>query len=335
MVETFKCKRVKFNKGAQRKFILAAKKKLGLNDQGISKVLNVCDRTIKDWEKEKFNISLRAVNIICKKTHQKFPKDIKILPPYWYVVRGAKRGGKTTFKRYGLIGGDPTSRKIKWRRWWEAEGKFQKHPIINVRLPINKPKKSQDLAELVGIILGDGGISARQLTITLHRYDDKEYGLFVIKLIKKLFGVTPAVYKNTNGLANNIVVSRTELINYCVKNLGLKIGNKVKQQVDIPKWIKNNKKFRIACVRGLVDTDGSIYNHRYSVRGKKYSYKKISFTSLSKRLARSVYGILKENGLNPGAYRNKDVRLESRDDVNMYFKVFNSHNPKHLNRYQN
>lgn len=336
MAESLKSKRVKFIKtGDQGRFLLNAKNELDLSHDQFSRKLGVCSRTLRDWEKEKFNMSLGAVNFICKKLKIKIPKNIEILDNYWYVVKGAKKGGINNYKKYGVVGGDQKIRKEKWQEWWDKEGKFNKHSVIGKRMPIKKPRRSAELAEFVGIVLGDGGISEMQVTITLHRITDREYSFFVRKLIKKLFGVVPGEYCNLSALADSIVVSRKELVEFCVQGLGLKVGNKIKNQVDIPDWIKNNKKYFIACVRGLVDTDGSIYNHKYISGGKKYSYKKISFTSLSKPLARSVYAFLKENNINPGLYKEKDVKLESQADVARYFSIFGSHNPKHLKRYKN
>ena len=118
-----------------------------------------------------------------------------------------------------------------------------------------------------------------------------------------------------------------------MEKLGLKQGNKIKQQVDIPNWIKRNKGYSVSCVRGLIDTDGSVFNHRYKVGGKYYSYKKLAFTSYSQPLRQSVFNVLKNKGLSPRFAQDKDVRLDSIRDMKKYFQVFSSHNPKHLKRY--
>ena len=51
------------------------------------------------------------------------------------------------------------------------------------------------------------------------------------------------MYYRNDSLALNIVISRVELVRFFVKILGLKIGNKVRQQIDIPRWIMKNKNF--------------------------------------------------------------------------------------------
>lgn len=334
MAESFKSKRVKFNKkGEQEKFILKAKNKLDFNNEEIAKFLDVCSRTVSSWQREKFLITLRAVKQICGRLKISLPKSIKIREPFWYVGKGAKKGGLARYKKYGSMG-HLIKREKNWREWWEKDGQFKDLPILQAKL-FNKPAYSTDLAEFVGIVLGDGGISERQITITLHRITDKKYFNFVKKLTKKLFNINTGIYKSPKFLADNLVISRTGLVKYCVDSLGLKMGNKIKNQADIPEWVKKNKKYAIACVRGLVDTDGSVYDHKYMSGGKQYSYKKMSFTSLSKPLLNSVYKIMRENNLNPGLHREKEIKLENRVDVAKYFSIFGSHNPKHLKRYKN
>ena len=100
-------------------------------------------------------------------------------------------------------------------------------------------------------------------------------------------------------------------------------------------WIKRNKKFQIACVRGLIDTDGSVIIHKYGVNGKLYNYKKLQFTSLSRPLLLSVYKILKDLEVNPRLARQKEVWIDSKMSVKKYFDIVGSHNLKHLNRYRN
>jgi len=336
MAKRFISKRVLFQPGKQKDFLNQSKKIIGLSWVELARLLKISNRTLTDWKREKFLMSLGAVKFISKKAGLKFPKNVEVKNPFWYVYKGAKIGGFAVYKKYGYIGGDPERRKRKWYEWWEREGKFRKHPIINVALPIKKPKKSEELAEFVGIEIGDGGISKNQLTITLNFKDDKEYIKFVVKLIKKLFGVKPSIYHSPKDSVDNIVVSRTELVKFCTEKLGLKIGNKVKQQIDIPDWIKRSRNFQIACVRGLVDTDGCIFTHSYKVNGKLYSYKKLAFSSRSKPLTITVYRFLKRLGFSPRFTKDgKDVRIESKNDVQKYFQIIDSHNPKHLKKYRN
>lgn len=217
----------------------------------------------------------------------------------------------------------------------EKEGKLKKHKILEP-LSFKKPRYSKDLAEFAGIVMGDGGISRRQITITLNRITDKEYIVFVARLIKKLFDVNPGINQNSQYIADNIVVSRTGIVDFCAKELGLKIGNKIRQQIDIPYWIKDNEKYYISCIRGLVDTDGSIIFHKYKSSGKYYCYKKLSYCSRSFPLLKSVGNIFKKLNIKHRFTKNNyEIRIESQKELAKYFDLIGSHNPKHLKRYEN
>ena len=321
-----------FSKGKQRKFI--NKILLRITVKKAAKLCNLSERTIRDWRREKFLMNLDALRKICKKTGIKFPSDVELRDDYWYAAHGSSAGGKAMWKKYGRIG-DPEYRKKRWYEWWEREGKYKYHPIISAPLPIKKPRQSEELAEFVGIVLGDGGITQYQVTISFHSVDEKGYSKFVADLIKRLFDVQIGVHYDKNDLEFDLVISRSELVRFCIEKLGLKQGNKIKQQVDIPDWIKQNKLYSIACTRGLVDTDGCVFTHRYKVNGKPYNYKKLAFTSYSEPLRQSVFNILKDNGLNPRFAQRKDVRFDSIEDMQRYFQLIGSHNPKHLKRLKN
>lgn len=143
---------------------------------------------------------------------------------------------------------------------------------------IHKPCRNAKLAEFIGIMMGDGGISKYQIIITFHHIDDLEY--------------------------------------------------------TIPEWIKRDREFAIACLRGLVDTDGCVFTHRYRVKCTSYAYKKLSFTSASEPLQHSVHAILQKFGFH-SRISGHDVRLDSVEDMKRYFLIVGSHNPKHLRRYKN
>jgi len=326
MAESINYKRVFFPIGEQNKFIKTILSRITVKET--AKLCNLSERTIRDWRREKFSMELKALRKLCLKTNIPIPSNIELKNRYWYVHLGASTGGKIVWAKYGRIG-DPEKRKKKWYEWWKTKGRFMGLFVIK---PIKKPKKSKNLAEFVGIMIGDGGITKNQITISQNSETDREYSQFIINLLKNLFNVQPSIYKDKKSLAVRIAISRTELVKYC-KSIGLKIGNKIRQKVDIPRWIKNNQKFMIACIRGLIDTDGCIFEHRYKVNDKWYNYKKLCFTSYSKPLRQSVFNILKNNGLNPRFAANRDVRLDSIKDIQKYFQLISSHNPKHLKRY--
>lgn len=331
MAQALKDERACFPRGQQNKFILLATERAkGL--ETLAHSISVCPRTVRDWRREKFLMPYRAADLIAKRYKIELPHALKTKEKYWYVHIGAQKGGFASFKKQGGQIGDPTIRKQKWYEWWETEGKFKDTPIFHA-LPFKQPRPSEHLAEFMGIMMGDGGMSNRQMTITLHHVDDLEYSKFVIRLIEEMFGIKPAVYHYAKDSVNDIVISRTGLVRY-MHDLGLPIGNKIKQNIDIPGWIKKNPRYLKACARGLFDTDGSVFAHRYRVNGKLYSYKKICFSSTSIPLRDSVFNYWKSLGLSARISQEVDVRIECQDDVKKYFKIMGTQNPKHWKRYK-
>ena len=332
MAELLSGNRLDFSKNVQKEFLEVCRLKLGLSNTEFASLLGISVRTLTDWKRKKFLLPEKAAKFLYSEAGIKIPRAKRLVGQFWYTKKGAKKGALNMLKKYGRAGGDPEARKVAWLEWWEKVGKFQKRKIFD-RKPISKPRKNIGLSEFVGITLGDGGITKNQVTISLNRETDREYIAYVVDLIEKLFKIEPSVREDPKSLANNIVVSRIELVDFC-KSIGLKVGNKVEQQVDIPEWVKKNGRFLKICVRGLVDTDGSVFEHKYRVSEKVYRYKKIDFASSSRPLLNSAYRALKDLGLKPRITKDgKKLRLESIEDVGKYFSIIGSSNPKHLNRY--
>jgi len=306
-----------------------------------AKLCDVSERTIRDWRRGKFLIQKMAMIKLYKKTCMPAPIFFEEKEDYWYASKGAKIGGKlgaaACIEKYGFAGGDPVYRKKKWYQWWNNKGKYAKNSIIKAPLKIKKPRFSKDLAEFTGIMLGDGGIAISQIVISTNSIDDKQYSFFVKELIKKLFGVEAAMYYPPCASVVNIVVSRKNLVEFCNKKLGLKIGHKLKQGLDIPPWIKGNLEFEKACMRGLMDTDGCLFHECHNIKGKKYCYPRLSFVTASVPLRNSVVEILQKLNLNPKirGSNQRYVQIEDKEKIREYFRVVGSSNPKHLNKYYN
>lgn len=325
--------RIRSPRGRQRSFIDRAIARAG-TAAALAAAVQLSSRTIRDWRREKFLMSYDVARAISDRYDIPLPADASIEEEFWYVSKGAHAGGVASYTKQGGVIGNPEVRKQKWLEWWEREGKYKTHTILNDPLPIRQPEFSTELAEYTGILLGDGGIADYQVVVTLHDKTEKEYSEFVMNLTEKLFGVLPQRYHNSKDSVYDVTVSRKELVTFCVDVLGLHIGNKVRQQVDIPNWIKENKEFSIACLRGLVDTDGSVFTHRYYVNEKRYFYKKMDFTSMSQPMLASAADIFRSIDLHPRIARGKSIRLDRQQDVHDYFAIVGSHNSKHLKRYQ-
>ncbi|MDO8594719.1 MAG: LAGLIDADG family homing endonuclease [bacterium] len=304
----------------------------------LAKLAGISLRSFTDWRREKASLPFPTAQLFSRKSGISFPKNAKTLNRYWYTKKAGAAGAQAVLKKYGRLGGNADNWKRKWLNWWERKGRFLDCSPVGRSKSFRKPKRSSELAEFIGIVLGDGGISKTQICITLHSIDDRAYSNYVEKLIKRLFNVTAGRHKYKNALAESLFISRTELVKWFGKVHGLKIGSKVRQQADVPTWTKNDTAFSKACVRGLVDTDGSVFLHKYKVAGKMYEYKKLSFTNASRPLIFFVYETLSKLGLRARlAWKDgeeREVRLDSKSDMKKYFDLIGTHNPKFLKRWR-
>lgn len=330
--------RLKFNKkGIQGRFILDAENKLRLTRSEFAKKLKISKRTLADWKREEVTVSETSAKLISKLAKIPIPKNHKVINWRIHLRNAGRIGSRVKFEKYGSVGGDEKHRKEKWREWWDRVGQYKKPAkgfttLIKIRLP----RKSKELAEFIGILLGDGHIAKYQVTITLSS-KEKQYIQFVQMMIKNLFGVIPMILEHKTSKAVTIIVSRKLLVDFC-ERVGFQRGNKIAHQVDIPKWIKENKTFSQACLRGLIDTDGCFFVHKYMSFRKKYSYLKIAFTSASAPLLESVGNILINLGFNVrmSAERKnsngRDIRIEDLKSMAKYVIEIGSHNQKHLDK---
>lgn len=211
---------------------------------------------------------------------------------------------------------------------------FLQYPNKSHRKKIKFPPKSVRLAELLGIEFGDGGINNPwQMVITLNAEKDIEYASYVEKLISELFGIRPVIRKRGKRTLQ-IVSSSTSLVDFLIEK-GAVRGNKVKQNFDIPDWIRHSEKYEKAFIRGLVDTDGCLYIHRHTIKGIAYKNIGFCFTSGSKNLLRSVADIFQKFGIKPHITNNQTrIYLYGKDSVAKYLHTFSSSNPRISNLYK-
>lgn len=204
-----------------------------------------------------------------------------------------------------------------------------KYPSKSHRKNVILPKDSVRLAEFFGLMMGDGGINNPwQVTITLNFIKDKEYSVYVSKLIAELFGIIPAMRKRKERQALVISLASTTIIDFLVMK-GLVRGNKIKGGLKIPVWILSKKSYRIACVRGLMDTDGCLYVHNHSIGGKKYKNIGLCFTSYSLELISQVADILKESNIIPHiSNKGRSIYLYKKEAVVQYLKIFGTSNDR-------
>lgn len=115
-----------------------------------------------------------------------------------------------------------------------------------------------------------------------------------------------------------------ELFNLLTEKYGLPKGDKM-GKLKIPSQVKNSKSLLITYLRGLFDTDGTVY-----IRRKKDLVLEIS--SGDGIFLKEIHKTLCFLGFNAKKYE-KHVNLYNSKDIQKFFKMIKPANTKHLKKY--
>lgn len=329
--------RVQFPSGQQRTFLEAVQRATGSTLTDLADAAGVCVRTMRDWRREKWQIDDRSLGHLCQLASIERPPQITLLPEHWSVHKASRIGGRRHVELYGAPG-TPEGRSRGGRN---AQKRFRSNPEyyrslgVAVRKKVRRPAHSAELAEFIGIMLGDGGMTGYQVKISFNKVLDAEYADYVARLLTNLFGVIPGRVIDKEDNAMDLVVSRAELVE-ALESFGLKRGHKIRNQVDVPDWIWPRSEYRVACLRGLMDTDGCVFYHRYRVNGKMYGYIKLCFTSYCRPLLNSAKKLFESLSLFPTVHRYDGHRLYLHDTMaaRRYFKLVGTSNPRYQSRFK-
>lgn len=326
--------RLKFKTGEQKDLLLNTKKIRQLSWSAFSKILGVSVRTLYDLRREKYTLSKNQYKKIVGIIPLSFRSPTyKVLPDFWHIPKAAKMGGLRTAYLYG----GPSTAEGRKKGGINSQKNRREFPELYenclIRKKIMIPQHSYALAEFIGILLGDGGINNKhQIVITLHKDHDADYGFYVARLIRKLFAVFPKIYTYRALRRQNVIgvtlssVAAVETI----QKLGYVKGNKVKNQITVPLWIKNNQLFSRWCLRGLIDTDGGVFYHRHTTRGHHYLNMGLSFSNKSVPLLNFVYDTLSSCSFTPKAGTDKkSINIYREDEVYKYMHYIGFSNPYH------
>lgn len=296
----------------------------------LSRLLGVHERTIRDWRRGKYTIPHGALNQMLQQAN--LSRDIvksEQVGDWWYASAAGRKGGRIYMKKYGTLG-DERSRKLGGETSYRL--RHSSKVDIYARKQILTPPHSAELAEFCGIMMGDGSIGAYQISIALDSRSDAIYAKYVMQLVKNLFGLVPRLRVRHRLNCVVVEVSSVELAEQLV-GLGLPFGDKLKQGLSIPCWIQENGTYLTRCIRGLFDTDGSVFQEVHTIKGKRYGYKRLSFVSASTVLLDEFRAALTGLGICSKKRGAKTIKIERFTDIENYFKIVGSSNPKHLYRY--
>jgi hypothetical protein len=149
------------------------------------------------------------------------------------------------------------------------------------------------LAYMVGVAFGDGNLSnPNGRAVRLRISCDIKYPKLIKKISESLSVLLPenkvsAVQRKCHCV--DISCYSNKLEGYLGWSASL--GPKHKQNLSVPNWIKVRKKYTILCLRGLFETDGSVYKDR--------NYIMINFVTIIPGLANDVIEMIRGLGFTP------------------------------------
>jgi len=171
-------------------------------------------------------------------------------------------------------------------------------------------RKTTELSELIGILLGDGHIQkfprTERFVITCG-IDKSRYIKRIIDIIEKVFSKKPSILKRKDENTADISLYQCELS----KRLGIPSGNKIKNNVGVPQWIKGKKDYIIYCLKGLFETDGC-----FQEDSNNYA-QYIELKNLCKQIRKDTYRMLICLGYNP-QLSSTYVRLARKREVSSF-----------------
>ncbi|MDP3728891.1 MAG: LAGLIDADG family homing endonuclease [bacterium] len=190
--------------------------------------------------------------------------------------------------------------------------------------------ESKELAELIGIILGDGEIR-KDGSIRI-AFDPKKDLNF---LYKRVFLLTEKILPETRiGFESykRVCFGNISFVRYLKETCGLNAGNKFENNWEIPPWCFKKEEYLSATLRGLFDTDGyfAYTNGSLEVMYGRFS---IHATKLVENIKRGLLVF----SLNAIIIQDPDGRypisIYSKEDILIFFGRIGTSNHKHIVRF--
>ena len=290
--------RIRLKRGFQRKLILSAKSNQTWRQ--LAQKIGISENYLKiDMKNERVFLSEKTYRALCSFANINYDsKILEKLDENWGRSKGGKKASTNNPSKILLF------------------------------------KPSEELAELIGIVLGDGNLWVKQggyhyVRISGDKIKDKNYLLnYVNPLFKRLFGteMNIQIHRKDNGM---MLTKGSRDIILTLNKFGIPSGNKMKNNVSIPQWILASKKYTRACIRGLIDTDGAVI----PITGRNYPY--IWFSCNIENLRKSFDEAMqllefRTSKWNIRENHGAEVYIGNKKDIVRFLKEVGLSNTKHL-----
>lgn len=236
----------------------------------------------------------------------KWKKSLEKRPPVWN--KGETKETNLSVKKISeTMRRERIDNFAKWREEMVKLGK--------IKSEYPKFEKTKELAELIGMVLGDGNISKHTRTERLTIAFNAKYP----RIIKRTRSLLTTVFekKPTEAAITKFSPNSWRMWIYekwISKRLGIPAGAKKNHQLRIPKWVWEDEKLLTHCLIGLYNAEGS-----YSIHLPTCTYN-FSFTNTNQTLLWDVYRALKSLGYNPNL-RKRAARLRRKLETERFAKL--------------
>lgn len=192
-----------------------------------------------------------------------------------------------------------------WMDRMKAEGKIKSEYLAL--------KKDGDLAELIGVTLGDGHICVYPRTEELRIISNSNNPGFIAryaKIMEKVFGKKPYVRDSNQNNSTRIGLYEKHISS----RMGIPTGARKYSKIEVPAWILKNRKYIVRYLRGLYEAEGSFSAHKAT-----YTHKFL-FANTNETMLDNVYFLVKKLGFHP--HRSPyQIQLSRKKEVYEAMKV--------------
>jgi hypothetical protein len=186
-----------------------------------------------------------------------------------------------------------------WREKMRKEGKIKStYPAF---------EKDGDLAELIGVTLGDGHICVYPRTEELRIISNAKNSGFVKRyanIIEKVFKKKAYIVHSNQSKSTKIGIYEK----FVSKRLEVSSGARGDLEIKVPGWILKNKDYIVRYLRGLYEAEGCLCVHKST-----YTYKFL-FSNRNVSMLDNVEMLLKKLGFHPHRSENQ-IQISKKDEV--------------------
>ena len=187
----------------------------------------------------------------------------------------------------------------KWREQMKREGKIKStYPPL---------KKDGDLAELIGVVLGDGHICLYPRTEELRLTSNSNSPGFIqryAEIIEKVFDKKAYIINSNQGNYTKIGFYEKSIS----KRIGIPSGARKNLDIKIPSWILKKREYMIRYLRGLYEAEGSFCVH------KPTGTYKLFFSNRNESMLDIVFRLMKKLGFHPHRSKYK-IQISKKEEV--------------------